>query len=186
MRSRSSISMIIASRPSKGPPDTRTCWPILYGLAGRTIAPSISRDLRLSTNSSGIKLSRSRQRSSVLTPNVDNAARRNRSGRKVAREQGTQDTLRASSMNALAHERAISAEPLTRQIIEGNMLTMRLGIYHKLRALSSDRYVATIGLTGTFELSTALTLFPALAVITKGVAVSPARGPAYIARFGDR
>ena len=42
------------------------------------------------------------------------------------------------------------------------------------------------GLPGTFELSTALTLFPAVAVITTGVTVLPARRPIYGARFGER
>jgi hypothetical protein len=42
------------------------------------------------------------------------------------------------------------------------------------------------GLSGTFELSTALTLFPAVAVITSGVSISPVRRPAYVARYGGR
>lgn len=42
------------------------------------------------------------------------------------------------------------------------------------------------GFTVTFELTTALTLFPAVAVITAGVVASPARGPVYVARFGGR
>lgn len=42
------------------------------------------------------------------------------------------------------------------------------------------------GLAGTFELSTALTLFPAVAVITADMTVLPARRPVYVARYGDR
>lgn len=42
------------------------------------------------------------------------------------------------------------------------------------------------GFSGLFELFTALTLFPAVAVITAGVVDSPAKEPAYVARFGGR